>query len=113
QTVEIVGIEAAQMAKLSEIPLEDDCYVPELYVQGDRLVVVYGRTEYAEAENGAGGAYKDYVRAAVYDISDRTDPKKAGEISQSGCYNTMRVKDGYVYMISSFYAELAVARDDA
>ena len=111
-TVEIVGIEAAQMAKLSEIPLEDDCYVPELYVQGDRLVIVYGRTEYAEAENGAGGAYKDYVCAAVYDISDRAEPKKAGEISQSGCYNTMRVKDGYVYMISSFYAELAVARDD-
>ena len=111
-TVEIVGIEAAQMAKLSEIPLEDDCYVPELYVQGDRLVIVYGRTEYAEAENGAGGAYKDYVCAAVYDISDRAEPKKAGEISQSGCYNTMRVKDGYVYMISSFYAELAVTRDD-
>ena len=38
QTVEIVGIEAAEMEELAEIRLADDCYIAELYVQDDRLV---------------------------------------------------------------------------
>ena len=112
QTVEIVGIESAEMEELSEIRLADDCYVAELYVQDDRLVILYTRTEYGCGENGYAGAYRDYTCAVIYDISDRTNPVKAGNISQSGYYNTMRVRDGYVYVISNFYADMAAARED-
>ena len=112
QTVEIVGIESAEMEELSEIRLADDCYVAELYVQDDRLVILYTRTEYDCGENGYAGAYRDYTCAVIYDISDRTNPVKAGNISQSGSYNTMRVRDGYVYVLSNFYADMAAAREE-
>ena len=112
QKVEIVGIESTDMEELSEIRLEDDSYVSELYAQNDRLIVLYTRTEYNDGETGDDGFYSDYTCADVYDISDGTNPEKLGTISQSGYYNTMRVRDGYAYVISFFYPNTAAARSD-
>lgn len=112
QTVEIVGIESAEMEELAEIRMADDCYIIELYVQDDRLVIMYTRTEHSVDEDGYYSNYRDYTNALVYDISDRTNPVKMGNISQSGYYNTMRVRDGYVYVISNFYADTAAPRAD-
>ncbi len=36
-------------------------------------------------------------------MTDPANPREAGVISQSGQYHTMRVKDGYVYLVSDFY----------
>lgn len=112
QTVEIVGIEAAEMEELAELRLADDCYIAELYVQDDRLVIIYTRTEPSVDGDGYYNNYRDYTNALVYDISDRTNPVKMGNNSQSGYYNTMRVRDGYVYVISNFYADAAASRAD-
>ena len=112
QAVEIVGIESAEMEELAEIRMADDCYIKELYVQDDRLVIMYTRTEPSVDEDGYYNNYRDYTNALVYDISDRTNPVKMGNISQSGYYNTMRVRDGYVYVISNFYADAAAPRAD-
>ena len=112
QKVEIVGIESAEMEELAEIPMADDCYIVELYVQDDRLVIMYTRTEPSVDEDGYYNNYRDYTNALVYDISDRANPVKMGNISQSGYYNTMRVRDGYVYVISNFYADAAAPRAD-
>ena len=112
QAVEIVGIESAEMEELAEIRMADDCYIIELYVQDDRLVIMYTRTEPSVDEDGYYNNYRDYTNALVYDISDRTNPVKVGNISQSGYYNTMRVRDGYVYVISNFYADAAASRAD-
>ena len=43
QAVEIVGIESAEMEELAEIRMADDCYIKELYVQDDSLVIMYTR----------------------------------------------------------------------
>ena len=112
QKIEIVGIESSDMEELSEIHLEDDSYVSELYVQDDRLIVLYTRAEYDDGETIYDGGDNHYTCAGVYDINDRTDPEKLGAISQSGYYDTMRVKDGYAYVISSFYPDTAAARAD-
>ena len=112
QKVEIVGIESTDMEELSEIRLEDDSYVSELYAQDDRLIVLYTRTEYNDGETGDDGFYSDYTCADVYDISDGTNPEKLGTITQSGYYNTMRVRDGFAYVISFFYPNTAAARSD-
>ena len=112
QAVEIVGIESAEMEELAEIRMADDCYIKELYVQDDSLVIMYTRTEPSVDEDGYYNNYRDYTNALVYDISDRTNPVKVGNISQSGYYNTMRVRDGYVYVISNFYADAAAPRAD-
>ena len=112
QAVEIVGIESAEMEELAEIRMADDCYIKELYVQDDSLVIMYTRTEPSVDEDGYYNNYRDYTNTLVYDISDRTNPVKVGNISQSGYYNTMRVRDGYVYVISNFYADAAAPRAD-
>lgn len=112
QTVEIVGIESAEMEELAEIRMADDCYIMELYVQDDRLVIMYTRTEYSVDDDGYYNNYRDYTNALVYDISDRMNPVKMENISQSGYYNTMRVRDSYVYVISNFYADTAAPRAD-
>ena len=52
QTVEIVGIESAEMEEMAEIRMADDCYIIELYVQDDRLVIMYTRTEYSVDDDG-------------------------------------------------------------
>ena len=74
QAVEIVGIESAEMEELAEIRMADDCYIKELYVQDDSLVIMYTRTEPSVDEDGYYNNYRDYTNALVYDISDRTNP---------------------------------------
>lgn len=110
--VKIVGITESEMNPSAEIELPEDCYISELYIEDDRLAVMYTRTEYEDGEDGIGATWKDYTCADVYDVSDAKNPKKTGTVSQSGYYNTMRAKDGYVYMLSEFYADMAAARND-
>ena len=112
QKVEIVGIESTDMEELSEIRLEDDSYVSELYAQDDRLIVLYTRTEYNDGETGDDGfTVTIHVRMSMISVTERTR-RKLGTISQSGYYNTMRVRDGYAYVISFFYPNTAAARSD-
>lgn len=114
QKIEIVGIEQESMEKLGEILLNGETYFSEFFVQGDRLVVVYG--EYPEMRmdgpNSYFESYKEYTIAETFDISDPKAPKSLGKITQSGTYHTMRIVDGYVYLFSDFRADMSVLRED-
>lgn len=112
QKIQIVDIEGEEMEDLGAIRMEDDCFVSELYVKDDKLVVVYTRSEYEDGENGYGGMYKQYTVAETYDVSNPKEPKSAGMITQSGNFYTMRVSGDYVYMLSNFHADVQAARDD-
>ena len=111
KAVEIVGINAEEMEELSQIRIEslDDVYITELYAEAGRLAVFYQRTEYDDGEDGY-GYYRDFACVDVYDVSDPAKPEKLDTISQSGNYSTMRAKDGYIYMLSNFYADTAAPR---
>lgn len=109
RNINIVGIESSEMEKVSEITADDDGFFSELYVEDGRLAAVYSKSIYAcgtgeDSEDGASGADSTGTSVYVYDISDAAHPKLEGTFSQSGFYNTMRVKDGYVYLITNFYA---------
>ena len=108
QTVYIVDIGSEEMQALSEIRLEDDCYIREIYIEKGKLVLLYTRTEILYGEDGY---YKPLTCAEVYDVSDPSSPEKINTVSQSGNYNTVRVSGGYVYLFSDFYAA-GVARTD-
>lgn len=112
QTVSVVGITSEEMESLAQISVDDECYVREIYAGDNRLVILYTRTEFNDGETGYDASYQDYTCADVYDVSRPASPKKLGTISQSGYYNTMRVRDGYVYLLSNFYAGAAAARTD-
>ena len=133
QKIDIVSAGAGELNSLAEITMEESVLVTELYVENGRLVVVYSRSEYEEAassdsedtgEEAGGdeaakdiavigsGYYRDYTCADVYDVSSPAEPVFLGGISQSGYYNTMRAKDGYVYLLSNYYADIGAARED-
>lgn len=109
--VEIVGISSDEMTERSVIAVDEDSYIQELYAAAGRLAVLYTHEEYTK-EDGFEVYNRTYTRTDVYDISDPSAPGKLSTISQSGHYNTMRVKDGYAYVISNFYADTAAPRSD-
>ena len=129
QKINIVSAASGELNSLAEIAMKESDFVTELYVESGRLVVVYSRSEYEEGTVSAdseidgaetstdiavigGGYYREYTCADVYDVSNPAEPALMGGISQSGYYNTMRVKDGYVYLLSSYYADTGAAQDD-
>lgn len=114
--ISIVGIGSDKMEKTAEIIPDGEGNFSELYVEGDLLAAVYIPQSYAIAEDSAGqnGTEGDgnSVSVFVYDISDPSDPRQTGTFTQSGYYNTMRIRDGYVYLISNFYAGMPAEPTD-
>ncbi len=112
ETVEIVDIASDEMEHLAQIEMEEDCYVTELYAADERLLILYTREEYDDGKTGYDGTYRQYTCTDVYDISDPADPEKISALSQSGYYNTMRVKDGYVYVLSDYSLPYDISRPE-
>ncbi len=89
-------------------------YSSELYVSGDRLMIIMQGTQLVWARAADGGTYQDnraQTRSAVYDISDRAKPRLVTTLGQSGHYVSSRMADGYVYVITSQYM-YGIVRDE-
>ena len=109
--VEIVDIASEEMEEIAAVTVDPDSYIRELYVEGSRMAVFYTQSRFTQ-EDGIEVRSREFACTDVYDISDPSAPVKLNTFSQSGVYNTMRVKDGYAYMISSFYPDTASPRSD-
>lgn len=120
-------IRAADLKEVGKIVIEEakNSYFTgeEIYVAGDRLTIV-GIKEIATNgsaddviayENNASvegtTAFYDWYNYCDsdcqtviynYDISDRENPKLVGQKEQSGYYNTSRMTDGIIYVVSSY-----------
>lgn len=112
QKIQIVDIQKKDMEQLGTIRLEDDQFISEIFIKDDKLIVAYTRSEYEDGEDGYNGTYKEYTVAETYDISKPEEPKSIGKITQSGNFHTMRVSGDYVYLFSSFYANVYAAKND-
>ena len=110
--VEIVNIASEEMTEVAAVTVDPDSYIRELYVEDNRLAVFYTQSRYTQGD-GIDVSAREYTCTDVYDISDPSAPVKLNTLSQSGVYNTMRVKDGYAYVLSSFYPDTASPRSDA
>lgn len=114
--VTITAIDNGSMEKLASIEQDAERYVEDIYVQDDKLVLFgtlgrqVGNSEDSEAYDGY---YENNTYVQVYDISDPSNPKEIGNMEQSGGYNTSRIVDGYVYVLSQFhpYKDNVTARD--
>lgn len=109
--VEIVDIASEEMEEIAAVTVDPDSYIRELYVEGSRMAVFYTQSRFTQ-EDGIEVRSREFACTDVYDISDPSAPVKLNTFSQSGVYNTMRVKDGYAYVISSFYPDTASPRSD-
>ena len=108
---EIVDIASEEMEEIAAVTVDPDSYIRELYVEGSRMAVFYTQSKFTQ-EDGIEVRSREFACTDVYDISDPSAPVKLNTFSQSGVYNTMRVKDGYAYVISSFYPDTASPRSD-
>jgi len=103
---------AADAAVVSRI--EMDTWTAELYVLGDRLVVIsHGYPWYVMGGGFARGGpdvgmimpefytYKTVVR--VYDVADRAAPTMIQNLSLDGWYSGSRLVDGYAYVLVTEY----------
>ncbi len=115
---------ASEMKIVSE--LEFDNYVAGLFVRDNKLVVIevvygysygYGGPELFAADAvvaervasssiiaNPGSATQPEVRVHVYDLDDITSPDLEDTFVSKGNYNNARMIDGFVYVVSSYYA---------
>lgn len=109
----VTVLSAADMKVMSYINLEsDDCYynIQEMYVNGDRLILLASEYEKLEEEDGAvyDIAYpysynRGKIVSFVYDISDRENPVFVRKVSQDGSdYVSSRMIDGVLYTVSNY-----------
>lgn len=86
-----------------------DKWPSEIYVSGDRLAVLSTTTEYVQPEGDIEPYYdmlypasiKSYASVDIYDVSDRSNPRLLHELGQDGYYNTSRLLDGVLYVVSN------------
>ncbi len=81
--------------QLSAIDIKDEnIYANDLYLTGDRLVVLGGKTD------------GDEVVALIYDISNPNEPKKLISCTQSGSIETSRLIGNKLYIVSNLYVDV-------
>ncbi|MDO4440332.1 MAG: beta-propeller domain-containing protein [Eubacteriales bacterium] len=109
--VQILNIESEEMQEVGKISMDPNDYLLEIYLKDQKLVCVYTRvTEVTDSQGTLRG--KDQTVAEVFDVSDPTQPKSLGEMSQSGSFRNMRVSGDYMYLLSTFYADVTGLPED-
>ncbi len=110
-------LSAADMEVNSRIELDSEDYyysIEEMFVSGNRLVLLAKETEKLESDDDDSTADSPYydgyyygesdIVSFVYDISDRENPALVRKVSQDGSrYISSRMIDGVLYTVSSYW----------
>lgn len=105
----ILKAAGADTAELSRIKVGDSDghgkgYASEIYVTGDRLVVIRNAYHWDGSDQLRGFWWGyDYTEALLYDVSDPAAPKKIGAWGQDGRYLSSRLLDGVLYLVSNYH----------
>ena len=90
---------------LSKIKPSSTGYISEIYLKGDKLIVI--GENYLDSENTSDDWYHDYYdtfsTATVYNIKNRKKPDKIGYYSQNGDLISSRMIGSHVYLVSDEY----------
>lgn len=119
--VSIVDVQNNKLEKISQIEIDADEDIQEIYLNGDKLIIIgvaydttYGSTDdttnsarvyTSDMAFGIGNAF-----VKIYDISNVKEPKFVTEYSQQGQYRNSRMIGTKLYCISTYYVN--VASDD-
>lgn len=115
----VTVVDAKNMKVASKIEINEEGYyynIHEMYVHGNRLVLVASESEITEPEENEfksyaydvmypyyGGGKADKTVSFLYDISDRENPIFVRKVSQDGArYISSRMIDGVLYTVSSY-----------
>lgn len=91
-------------------------HIAEMYVSGNRLILLVECNEYEEVDGGADykraylGFTDETTMAVCYDITDRTAPVESWRIYQDGGYVSSRLIGNQLVVISDYYVD--ITRDE-
>lgn len=125
-TVYIVKADNGKMNKLSEIKIDGDVHIQELYLANNKLFVVFSEYDYSkqsEKEVIFDGAdtviYSSYscccpvswvyseTKTNIYDISNPENVSLISSFSQSGDFVSSRLNKGKLYLVSSYGVDIS------
>ena len=88
----------------------EGAYIEDIYIHDDKLVIIGSARGGLTGQNDdgilsvrSGDLWTDATIAAVYDISDRTDPRYLTRYSQTGTLLSSRLIDGRVCLVTNDY----------
>lgn len=88
--------------------------ITEMYVSGNRLILLVECNEYEEVDGGADykraylGFTDETTMAVCYDITDRTAPVESWRIYQDGGYVSSRLIGNQLIVISDYYVDITL-----
>lgn len=94
--ITIYSVKGTEVKKVSNIAV-DNSSSGEIYLEGDRLILIGTPWESEEADGD-----KALTQIHIYDVSNPASPKKVCTQSQSGSYSTSRVVEGYLYTFTKY-----------
>ncbi len=93
-TVKIMSVSKDEPKQLSDIKIDNNIHSADMYLNGDRLVILGG------VDN------KKELNAVIYDIKNPEKPKKLQICTQSGYITSSRLIGNKLYIISNYYVNL-------
>jgi len=84
-------------------------YYSEMFLVGDTIVLISSADEISGEPDFN---VKSDTQVELYDVSDRTNPKRVWDYSQSGSYYQGRLIDGRLYVLSNYFLSQPVDEDD-
>lgn len=93
-TIDVYEIKNGKAESLTNIYIDDNYGVHEMYLDGERIYVL--------GEKPANGGSNTFV--ITYDIRNRNSFEEIDRYEQSGDYSTSRFADGNIYVVSNTYA---------
>lgn len=116
--VYIAKADSGKTEKLSEIKISGDVFIREIYISGNTLAVIYTEVDsskqtYPQDDSVCfyGGCpvmwYYTETKLNIYDIGDPEKVSLISNCSQSGEFISSRLKDGKLYLISSYCVDVS------
>lgn len=94
--VVILSAKNGKTKKLATVGSDDiENYIEDIYIKGDKLITV-GTIYKDDSDEGSSGI-------VVYDISDRSRPRRLYDFSQTGYILTSRMVGDYLYLVTNDY----------
>lgn len=126
KAVYIVKADNGKMNKLSEIRIDGDVYIQELYLANNKLFVVFSEYDYSKQpekplvfNGGDTVTYSSYscccpvswvyseTKTNIYDISNPENVSLISSLSQSGDFVSSRLNKGKLYLVSSYCVDIS------
>lgn len=102
------NMEIVSKIKSSSYNNESSSYYIEMYINNNKLIVIKSFYKYNYNYDSieilpSYGKNITEVHAVIFDITDKSNPKKINELSQTGNYVSSRLIDNYLYVITDYY----------